>query len=162
MGHWMQLVDKTCVGFLFFLFYQISFWGQYTKREYLVAGSNKLADTADKYMHTNWQAMASELPGVSWSCEQWLLNFPVLLLSLQHDSFLPTCFRSKFNFCKRDNKSCSNNFFGQKRNFWWCFNIENVTPKHIMLMIISNFPSHELGCLKFHSNFPSHVWEVIS
>ena len=66
--------------------------------------SKKLEEAADKYMRAKWRAMASELPSSSRSREQWLLNFPVLLVSLQHNSFHLTCFRSKFNFCRRCNK----------------------------------------------------------
>ena len=49
-------------------------------------------------MGANWRAMASELPGASQSREHWLLNFPLLLVLIQHDTFIPTCFRSKLNF----------------------------------------------------------------
>ena len=42
----------------------------------------------DKYLCANWRAVASELVGAFGSREQWLWNFPVLLLLLQHDSCL--------------------------------------------------------------------------
>ena len=60
--------------------------------------SEKLADAADKFLRANQQAMASELPSSLQSCEQWLLNFLVVLIPC--NSFLLTCFRSKFNFCR--------------------------------------------------------------
>ena len=64
-----------------------------------------------KYMHAKWQEMSSKLPGSSLSCEQWLVNFPVLHDSVSIDFWtsrnFQTCLRSKPNFfrkCKNPKK----------------------------------------------------------